>query len=250
MPYDVFDLVYLIGFIASSLIRAYWLKRTPHWWRSREKVAADREKTEDRQLMLLTTLGMIVVPFLYLFTTRLDFADYSLSSTASLVAGSLGAALFLQALWLLWRSHADLAGSFSPGIQIKKNHVLVTKGVYERVRHPMYAAHLLWAVAQLLLLQNWIAGPSFLVASTPLYVVRIPREEMMLDQFGDEYRRYVERTGRVLPIWGGISPPGVDSEGIYRIIGERYMIFISCNEHDGFRQDKARYGSRSRIERI
>jgi len=41
---DVFDLVYLMGFVAASLIRAYWLKRTPHWWRSREKVAVDRER--------------------------------------------------------------------------------------------------------------------------------------------------------------------------------------------------------------
>lgn len=201
---DVFDLVYLIGFVAASLIRAYWLKRTPHWWRNRGSIADDRERKEDRPLMLLTTLGMIVVPFLYLFTTRLDFADYSLPPTASLMAGSLGAALFLQALLLLWRSHADLADSFSPGLQIKKDHGLVTTGVYENIRHPMYAAHLLWAVAQLLLLKNWIAGPAFLVASIPLYVARIPREEeMMLDQFGDEYRRYAERTGRVIPRFRG-----------------------------------------------
>jgi protein-S-isoprenylcysteine O-methyltransferase Ste14 len=201
---DVFDLAYLIGFIAASLIRAYWLKRTPHWWRRREKVEDDRESGQDRPLLLLTTAGMIVVPFLYLFTTRLDFADYTLPPTASLVAGSLGAALFLQALWLLWRSHADLAGSFSPGLQIKKNHELVTTGVYEKIRHPMYAAHLLWAMAQLLLLQNWIVGPAFLVASIPLYVARIPREEeMMLDKFGEEYRRYAERTGRVMPLWRG-----------------------------------------------
>jgi len=77
-------------------------------------------------------------------------------------------------------------------------------GVDELVRHPMRAAHLLWAVAQLLLLQNWIAGPAFLVASLPLYVVRIPREEeMMLEEFGEEYRRYAERTGRVVPRWRG-----------------------------------------------
>jgi len=197
---DVFDLAYLIGFIAASIIRAYWLKRTPHWWRRREKVADDRELGQDRPLLLLTTAGMIVVPFLYLFTSRLDFADYSLPPTASLVAGSLGAALFLQSLWLLWRSHADLAGSFSPGLQIRKGHRLVTTGVYENIRHPMYAAHLLWAAAQLLLLQNWIAGPAFLVASIPLYVARIPREEeMMEEEFGEEYRRYAERTGRVMP---------------------------------------------------
>ncbi len=85
----------------------------------------------------------------------------------------------------------------SPGLQIRKDHRLVTAGVYELVRHPMYSAHLLWAAAQLLLLQNAIAGPAFLVASLPLYAARIPREEeMMLDQFGDEYRRHAERTGR------------------------------------------------------
>lgn len=197
---DLFDLVFLAGFLAASLIRVYWLKKTPSWWREPTEVADSRERKQDRPLMLLTAAGMIVVPFLYLFTSRLDFADYTLPETASLVAGSLGGALFLQALLLLWRSHADLAGSFSPGLQIRKNHRLVTTGVYERVRHPMYAAHLLWATAQLLLLQNWIAGPAFLVASLPLYMARIPREEeMMEERFGDEYRRYVERTGRALP---------------------------------------------------
>lgn len=195
---DIFDFVYFIGFAPASAIRLVWLRRTDHWWRRREMVAFDRERKQDRPLMLLTAAGMIVVPFLYLFTTRLDFADYSLPATASLVAESLGAALFLQALLLLlWRSHADLAGSFSPGLQVRKDHSLVTTGVYELVRHPMYSAHLLWAAAQLLLLQNAIAGPAFLVASLPLYAARIPREEeMMLDQFGDEYRRYAERTGR------------------------------------------------------
>ncbi len=55
------------------------------------------------------------------------------------------------------------------------------------VRHLMHTAHLLWAVAQLLHLQNWIAGPAFLVASVALYVARIPRvEEMMEDEFGEE----------------------------------------------------------------
>lgn len=201
---DIFDLVYLIGFGAASAIRLLWLRRTDHWWRRREMVALNRERKQDRPLMLLTAAGMIVVPFLYLFTTRLDFADYTLPPTLSLVAGSLGAALFLQALILLWRSHADLAKSFSPGLQIRKGHRLVTTGVYEQIRHPMYAAHLLWATAQLLLLQNAIAGPAFLVASLPLYAARIPREEeMMLDQFSEEYRRYSERTGRVVPRWRG-----------------------------------------------
>jgi len=78
---------------------------------------------------------------------------------------SLGAALIHQVLLHLWRSHAELGKSFSPGLKIGKNHRLVTTGVRERVRHPTRAAHLLWAIAQILLLQNWIAGPAFPAAS-------------------------------------------------------------------------------------
>jgi protein-S-isoprenylcysteine O-methyltransferase Ste14 len=64
----------------------------------------------------------------------------------------------------------------------------------------MYAAHLLWAVAQGLLLENWLAGWIFLVVFIPLYLLRVPQEEqMMLDQFGQEYRDYMARTGRLIP---------------------------------------------------
>ena len=64
----------------------------------------------------------------------------------------------------------------------------------------MYASEWLWGIAQALLLQNWVAGWAGLALFTPLYVLRVPREErMMLDQFGEEYRAYMDRTGRVVP---------------------------------------------------
>ena len=64
----------------------------------------------------------------------------------------------------------------------------------------MYASQRLWSIAQVLLLQNWIAGFASLVTFIPLYLWRVPQEEqMMLEHFGHEYRSYVERTGRVIP---------------------------------------------------
>lgn len=83
-------------------------------------------------------------------------------------------------------------------------HALVTQGIYRHMRHPIYAAQWLWGIAQPLLLQNWIAGLAGLVSFLPVYLYRVPREEqMMLEHFGEEYRSYMGRTGRIIPrLWG------------------------------------------------
>jgi protein-S-isoprenylcysteine O-methyltransferase Ste14 len=64
----------------------------------------------------------------------------------------------------------------------------------------MYTAFWLWALAQALLLPNWVAGLSGLIGFGILYGFRIGREErLMLDTFGDQYRSYAARTARLIP---------------------------------------------------
>lgn len=142
----------------------------------------------------------ILTPLFYMLTDWLDFANYDLPTWA----GWIGAVTFAIALWLLWRSHADLGRNWSVTVETKERHTLVTNGVFGYIRHPMYAAHWLWGIAQALLIQNWMAGLASLVVFLPLYLLRVPREErMMLEQFGEEYRKYMNRTGRVIPrLWG------------------------------------------------
>lgn len=85
-------------------------------------------------------------------------------------------------------------------LELREEHELITRGVYKHVRHPMYAASLLWGAAQGLILQNWIAGWSPFLSLLVLYFLRAPREEqMMLDQFGEAYRTYRQRTGGIFP---------------------------------------------------
>jgi len=153
----------------------------------------------DALLSGLPALGMFILPLIYTFTPWLDFADYHLPFWAAWI----GVAIFALAVWLLWRSHADLAQNWSPRLEILESHALVTHGVFRYIRHPMYAAHLLWGIAQVFLLQNWIVGFSMLVTWLPGYFYRIPAEErMMVEHFGDEYRDYIKRTGRVFPkLW-------------------------------------------------
>ena len=56
---------------------------------------------------------------------------------------------------------------------------------------------------QVLVLPNWIAGPSYLVTFGILFAFRIRDEErMMLEEFGDEYATYMAKTKRLVPgIW-------------------------------------------------
>jgi protein-S-isoprenylcysteine O-methyltransferase Ste14 len=101
---------------------------------------------------------------------------------------------------LFYRVHRELGRSWSVTLEIRDQHALVTHGLYKHVRHPMYTAFWMWALAQLLLLPNWIAGAAGLVGFGILYFCRIgPEEQLMLDVFGDDYRAYMERTKKIIP---------------------------------------------------
>jgi protein-S-isoprenylcysteine O-methyltransferase Ste14 len=64
----------------------------------------------------------------------------------------------------------------------------------------MYTAFWLWAVAQALLLPNYVAGCAGLVGFGILFFGRVAKEEeFMLESFGDDYRGYMSRTYRVIP---------------------------------------------------
>lgn len=187
---DVIELVYLIEFVVISIVRT--IHTRPY---RREKVAIDRKTTIDLVLLALVGLSMLT-PLVYIFSPLFDFADYTLPRWT----GWFGAVIFAAGIWLLWRSHADLGRSWTPTLGIREDHHLVTDGVFRYIRHPMYAAHLLWGIATPLMLHNWVAGFAFLLLSSLQYVTRIGAEEqMMAEQFGEEYQRYMERTGRILP---------------------------------------------------
>ena len=150
---------------------------------------------EDMYLDELTDLVQII-PLVYIFTPWLDFADYHLPLWSSVV----GILLLIVALWLLGKARSTIGHNFSPRMEIGDKQTLVSRGVYQYIRHPMYAGFWLWGIAQPLLLHNWIAGFAMLATFVPLYWARMPREEqMLLGHFGEAYRKYMEQTGRVFP---------------------------------------------------
>jgi protein-S-isoprenylcysteine O-methyltransferase Ste14 len=198
MSETIFQYIFLAGLIAAEIIRFPHRQRNKRE-RLQKRTKDDRTRPGDFALDMLAFAGMEIIPLVYIFSSWLDFADYTLPLWASW----LGVLIMIPMLWLLWKAHADLGQAWTPTVEITEQHKLVTGGVYAVIRHPIYAAIWLWGIAQALLLTNWIAGPAALVLFVPLYFTRVPREEqLMLDHYGDEYRAYMGRTGRVLPHLG------------------------------------------------
>jgi protein-S-isoprenylcysteine O-methyltransferase Ste14 len=150
---------------------------------------------EEKLLLVLIGIGGLL-PLIYIFTDWLSFADYNPSGW---VIGA-GIVVMVAGLWLFWRSHADLGNNWSSTLEIHDEHTLVSNGVYQTIRHPMYAANWLMMIAQALLLSNWVAGLSGLIGFAFMYFLRVPKEEqMMLSEFGEQYQQYMTKTKRIIP---------------------------------------------------
>ena len=111
----------------------------------------------------------------------------------------IGAAVGLVAVWLGYPSYRTLGSSLSPTLKTTESHHLVAQGIYRWVRHPIYTSIFTLLAAYFLLNANWLIGVSGLFYSL-LIMERVGHEErMMLDTYGEEYRHYMQRTGRFFP---------------------------------------------------
>ena len=183
--------IFLVCFVLTGVIR------TPYQREIKKNTIVDNRKTpQENGLLAFVFLGMVVLPLIYIVTPLFNFANYSLPIWANV----LGIVTFAIALYLFWRSHHDLGQNWSPTLQVREDHTLITNGIYQTIRHPMYTSIWLWVIAQGLLLTNWIAGLAGIITFGTLYFFRVGNEEkMMLDQFGEQYQTYRQKTKRLVP---------------------------------------------------
>lgn len=187
----IFIWIYFIGIVIEMIIRAPLNRQ-----RRAQKMTERRITSQETMILFLLLIGMFIVPIIHATTGWLNFANYTLPAWA----GWLGVVILAAALIVFWRAHADLGANWSPTLEIREKHELITRGIYGVIRHPMYASQWLWVIAQPLLLQNWIAGWLNFLIFIVFYAVRVNAEEqLMIEQFGDEYRTYMQKVGAVFP---------------------------------------------------
>jgi len=162
----------------------------------RESQTISRRNRLERSLILAAFLVWAILTATYLLSPILDrFNSYLLAYLRW-----IGVFVLLMGDICLVLAHLALGKNWSLNPEIRDSHVLIINGVYKLIRHPMYTAYLMIGIGFLLSSANLLVGPIFLAPIIVVCWVRIGIEEkMMLEQFGDEYREYAQRTGSLLP---------------------------------------------------
>jgi len=143
---------------------------------------------------------------------------FDVTATLSL-AGALAASWRVDAATIRWRRSAVVvgvatlcgAGGLSTWarrhlgrfhrdtLTRHADHELITGGPYASIRHPLYTATIGVFVGIGLVLGNWF---SLAAAALPAAALRHRigvEERMLVDEFGDRYLAYSNRTGRLFP---------------------------------------------------
>lgn len=111
----------------------------------------------------------------------------------------LGAGVAVLSIALVAWIHRVLGRQYSAKHEIQKDHQLITAGPYSMVRHPMYTTLNLFSISMALVTSNLLLILFAIFVALPFPWIASREEAMLTDQFGDEYRAYMRRTGRFFP---------------------------------------------------
>jgi protein-S-isoprenylcysteine O-methyltransferase Ste14 len=191
MPEFIFSVTFILLWIIYILIRVPYDKQ----YKREFIVRKCNQKTETVLLVIMST-GMLLIPLLWICTPLFD--NFPMHFPFWTRITGIGTAIL--SLVYFYRIHKELGANWSPTLEGRRGQVLIKTGVYKRVRHPMYTQILIWVIAQILIISNWVAGITGLISWLFLYFMRIPAEEkLMTEIFGSAYIDYMKETGRIFP---------------------------------------------------
>ena len=88
-------------------------------------------------------------------------------------------------------------GGAPKGESIVHTTVIVDSGIYAVVRHPQYLGFMLFVFALVLMSQHWLSVIAGVLGSALFYKDILKEEQMSIERFGDDYKRYMERVPRM-----------------------------------------------------
>lgn len=156
-------------------------------------------KADGSALMTIIRIGGLMLwlsPFVYLINPAwMDWSKIGFPEPVRWLGVGLGVLCAAGIYWLF----SSIGTGITPVSATRKEHKLVTHGIYRWVRHPLYTIGSSLFVSFGMMADNWFIILLGILAFIVM-AIRTPKEEAnLIEKFGDEYREYMKRTGRFLP---------------------------------------------------
>lgn len=187
----IFRVILPILILSFAAHRGYYVRNF-----SKPEEATLKKREEGTVSRIAGLLGLASMLAYALNPVWLSFADLALPNGLRWT----GVGIALTGFALLQWAQVTLGRSWSDTPRLMKEQVLITSGPYRAIRHPIYTAFLLILGSTLFISSNWLIGLSWTGMTVMEIVSRIQFEEsLMIEHFGDPYRTYMKKTGRLLP---------------------------------------------------
>jgi protein-S-isoprenylcysteine O-methyltransferase Ste14 len=190
----IFRIILPVLIITFAVHRGYYVKN--HSQPENVTLKKRQEGIASKVSGVLGVIGFISMIAFVVNPNCLAFTSLSLS----LWLRWAGVAFALAGFTLLQWAQVTLGKSWSDTPRMMKEQTLITSGPYQYIRHPIYTAFVLILGSTLLISANWLIGLAWLGMTIMEVASRVGFEEsLMLEYFGDQYREYIKKTGRLLP---------------------------------------------------
>jgi protein-S-isoprenylcysteine O-methyltransferase Ste14 len=152
-------------------------------------------KREDEYFYFFSTLPTISSVLI----SALDFVFLQKSVFRFGILIATGLILFIGGMVIRVQAIRTLGKYFSSRLGIIEYHKLVTEGIYNHLRNPVYAG-ILPSVLGVPLFFSSLYGFAIMLLCIPSFIYRIEVEErMLIEKFGKQYEDYMKRSKTLIP---------------------------------------------------
>jgi protein-S-isoprenylcysteine O-methyltransferase Ste14 len=187
----------VLQFIGYQIPRSYFRSQAR---RTRiEEGAGEFELSESKWrliLMGLSGLGVNLVGLLWIINPDLlAWSNLDMPTWLRWIGLGIGVVTIIMSFFV----HRTLGRNFTPTLETPEGHRVVTEGIYSQIRHPMYTTFFMLFTSSFLMSTNWLIALLGMIYGILIFDRVRAEEKMMINTFGDQYRNYMQKTGRFLP---------------------------------------------------
>jgi protein-S-isoprenylcysteine O-methyltransferase Ste14 len=153
-----------------------------------------------RKDMLYFAIPAVIVLFAGMGVSAWDLVRQQGSLYPFSIRNIVGLVLIAVGLTIELVAQFTLRRFYSSTLVIRKDHQLITHGIYRLTRHPIYLGAFMVVGIGVPVYVSSLYGLLTMSALIPIILNRIRMEERMLtEEFGDAYRTYKETARKLIP---------------------------------------------------